>query len=158
MLDMETVRRHLVATLEADLPDTLAALDSGRPAPATPPPAVYLDYPIVDETLISWPVCLVLPRRVARTRSADGTTIRDYELDVEFWFADSEQAVLATWVERAAAAAGRVLERVDLWAPYDGFDPRVSAALYSNVLPSEGEFLRACRLNFAVSVVDLEED
>lgn len=159
MIDMEQVRRRAIQALEEGLPAQLTAIDASKATGlATPAPAVYLDYPILDESMVTWPVCLVLPRRTARTDSgSQGVAHRRYELDMEFWFAESDQAVLGTWVERMAGAASAVLEQDASWSGTGLYNQRVTDALYSDVLPDESGFLRACRVVFAIDGIDATE-
>lgn len=159
-LDMETVRERAIQALEQGLPPQLAAIDAARATGlTTPAPAVYIDYPILDESAVVWPVALVLPRRTVRTDSgSQGVAFRRYELDMEFWFSDSDQSVLGTWIERMAGAASAVLEQDGTWADLGLTYPRVTDALFSDVLPDESGFLRACRIVFAVDGIDATEE
>lgn len=160
MIDMEQVRERVIEALSQGIGPQLLAVDNTKPGVVTTPePAVYIDYPILDESMVVWPVCLVMPRRAARTdTAAQGYATRRYELDIEVHFADSDQAVLGVWVERTVAAGSAVLEQQAIWDDLGLYNPRVNDALFSDVLPSEDQFLRACRLVFQVEGIDATEE
>lgn len=154
MLDMELHRKKLVQILQEHLPGKLAEIDAAKgdgfitPAPA---PDQYYPFPLLSESVVVWPVCLVLTRRATRM-DQDDDPFRRYEFDVEFWFFHADQMMLQVFVERIAQAATLVLEDESNWKDIGAIYPEVADALFSNVLPSQEEegLLRACRLVFHV--------
>lgn len=161
-VDMEQVRRHAVAALQARLPSVLAAVDAEANIDGvsveTPVPKEIFDYPVFEESVVVWPICIVLGRRAPYVSGPNdqGHVIRRYELEVEVWFSDSDQAILGTWVERAARAVALILESSSTWDRLGTFNRRTVDALFSDVLSVETEFIRACQVQFALDGLEME--
>ncbi|MFW6074933.1 MAG: hypothetical protein ACOC9Y_05010 [Chloroflexota bacterium] len=156
-VDMETVRRTVVSALEDGMEAEVSAVDTAAGhGITTPAPEVYIDHEIVDESAVVWPVCLVMPRRSPLQGSAQlqGHVERRYELDIEIWVADSDQTILTVWVERLARAATLVLERASTWAGSGIYNPQATDVLFSDILPDESGYLRACRVVFRVDGIE----
>lgn len=172
-MQMDLIRLQLQSLLVAHLPDALAAVDAARggydllqpdltwteEAITTPAPQSYVAYPVLDESQVVWPVAVLLPRRAPLVDpERTGIAVRDYQLDLELWYADPDQQVLAIALERAAAAATLVVQERANWLPLTVDDTRVVDALFSEVAQDENGFYRACRLSLTVQAIEAESE
>lgn len=161
-VDMEQIRRRAVAALQGGFAAALSSVDaaanSGDVDIQTPAPAEVFDFPIFEESVVVWPICIVLGRRAPLVSTGDeqGHIVRRYELEVEVWFSDTDQAILGTWVERAARAVTLLLESSGTWAGLGVFNRRTVDALFSDVISEETGYIRACQVQFALD--GLEEE
>jgi hypothetical protein len=166
---METIRRRAVAALEASFTATLAAVDAASNSDAsavegedvdieTPVPEAVYDFPVFAEGLVVWPVCLVMARRAPLVGGPNdqGHIARRYELEIEVWFTDADQALLGAWVERAARAVALILESRATWGNLGVFNQRTVDALFSEVVEDESGFMRACQVQFALDALEEE--
>ncbi len=156
---MEQLVDKAVALLKTNMADELAAIDTERnvggvdvttPAPGD---AAYYIHDLAGNFRPEFPSCTVFGRRTTNVKDDYRDYQLEHHLEIEVYQANSSQEELARQVFRYAEAVKRILANPTNWAGV-AHDPVFSGAFYSNVVPDEQGFLRACRVNISVKTLE----
>lgn len=155
-VDMERVREHLKSLLVNDMPIILKEIDAEKETElTTPSPVVYLDYPVLEESNVVFPVGLVYTRRANKidgieADNFDVEVTRQYHLDIEFWYNSYNPDEVKVYIERAARAGCKILENGENWGALGMWDPQVDDIMFAETHDQEYAYMRVCRLIFNV--------
>jgi hypothetical protein len=149
---MEKLMDKAKELLQLNLAATLADIDAGQGI--TTPDIPAANYYTTDlATRPNFPSCTIFSRRGV-PRDQDMTVEEwQYTLEIEIYHTDIDQENLMRMSIRYAEAVKRILRSPYKWVGV-GHSPSVSGIFYSNVIPDETGFMRACRVNVDIKAIE----